>query len=322
MDFKLSNTAVLFVFFKRRDESLRVFEAIRSAQPPRLYLVSDGARANVHEESKIVEELRETIMSLIDWNCEVVTHFRKKNLGCHLSMEDSITWFFLHEKEGIILEDDCLPDPSFFPFCEQMLERYRDQEHVMMISGVNSYPLKDMKESYFFAPFINIWGWATWRRAWEKYDPKLQKWPQFKKEKKLEKICTSAGVRVYEKTYQALYRQELILWDSRWSFAVFSHQGLVVFPAVNLVSNIGLTQGTTTQKYDPFLNRSTRSVSFPLRHPERVEIDIMMTHLFAKYISPRSYTRTVWLILKRWGIKGVFPLMQGIGHVLRQKLGF
>ena len=164
-------TAVLLVIFNRPETTQVVFEAIRKAKPPRLYVAADGPRTEVPSDAKKCKEARE-IINQVDWDCEVKTLFREKGLGCGLGPSSAFTWFFEHEEDGIILEDDCLPSQSFFWFCEELLERYRHDNRVMHIGGNNFLNgwQKDRDYSYYFSNSGHIWGWATWRRAWKLFD--------------------------------------------------------------------------------------------------------------------------------------------------------
>ena len=164
-------TAVLFLVFNRLDTTRRVFEAIRKAQPPRLYIAADGARVGKHGEAEKVQAVRDYTMKNIDWKCEVKTLFRDQNLGCKYAVSGGISWFFEQEEQGIILEDDCLPSQSFFWFCEELLERYADDEQIFIITGYNKQQRWHPEiYDYFFSNFGGIWGWASWRRAWAHFD--------------------------------------------------------------------------------------------------------------------------------------------------------
>ena len=164
------NTAVLFLVFNRPETTARVFDAIRKARPPRLYVAADGPRTNRPGEAERVEKVRQ-IATAVDWPCEVNTLFRKDNIGCKRAVSGAITWFFEKEEEGIILEDDTLPSQSFFWFCQELLEIYRDDERIFIISGYNKQDEWNAeKVDYFFSYFGGIWGWASWRRAWKHFD--------------------------------------------------------------------------------------------------------------------------------------------------------
>src|SRR5258708_3549575 len=181
------NTPILFLIFNRPFPTRRVFAEIRKARPAKLFVAADGPRPDKPEDLETCRETREIIKD-IDWPCEVQTLFRDKNLGCGVAVSGAITWFFQNVEQGIILEDDCLPDPSFFPFCTELLERYKDDERILLISG-NFLQQKNkkfmVKASYYGTLIPHLWGWASWRRAWAKYDFNLTKWPEVKATKSL-----------------------------------------------------------------------------------------------------------------------------------------
>lgn len=162
------NSAILLLIFNRLDTTQLVFEAIQKVKPPRLYIASDGARIDKLSEDSLVGDVRNYVINNIDWDCEVKTLFREENLGCKLAVSGAISWFFQNEGHGIILEDDCLPDHSFFRFCEEMLLKYSDDERIGMISGDNfQFGGSQVEDSYYFSRYPHIWGWATWKRAWK-----------------------------------------------------------------------------------------------------------------------------------------------------------
>src|SRR4051812_29566436 len=178
------HTPVLFVIFNRPETTRQVFEAIRTAKPSRLYIAADGPRKNKPGEDQKCQEARE-IVKAVDWDCEVKTLFSKENLNCGRGPATAFTWFFEHEEEGIILEDDCLPTQSFFRFCQELLERYRYDYRVMHIGGNNFLNgwQRDQDYSYYFSLSGHIWGWATWRRAWQMFDYKLSLYEKIKEKK-------------------------------------------------------------------------------------------------------------------------------------------
>jgi len=173
-------TPVLFIVFNRLDTTKQVFEEIKKAKPQKLFIAADGPR-NFQEKNK-TDVVRKYILENINWKCEVKTLFREKNLGCKYAVAGAIDWFFDNVEQGIILEDDCLPSQSFFKFCQEMLEKYKDDERVMHISGTNVEGISKIDQDYFFAINFNVWGWATWKRAWKLYDINVTHWPRFLKE--------------------------------------------------------------------------------------------------------------------------------------------
>ncbi len=268
------STPVLFLIFNRPDTTLRVFEQIRLAKPQKLFIAADGARADKAGELELCTKLRATLLQSIDWDCEVQTLFREHNLGCRNAVSGAITWFFEQVEEGIILEDDCLPHPDFFGFCTQMLEKYRHDTRVMHVSGCNLGTKSPEDTSYYFSRHANIWGWATWRRAWQYYDADLRSLPAFLEGKYIKNIIHNTILakrylfvlkRMYSKGVQAS------TWDYQWTYTLFVQNGLAVTPNVNLISNIGFGQMAThaTQQASGLALLPTEAI-LPLQHPNFV----------------------------------------------------
>jgi len=167
------NTPILFLVFNRPNTTQRVFNVIRQVKPKQLFVAADGPRRDKGADEEKCEATRE-IVKQIDWDCEVKTLFREENLGCGKAVSSAITWFFENVEEGIILEDDCLPNLDFFGYCEELLDRYRDNREVMFIGGDNFQKGKKWGDaSYYFSAYNHVWGWATWKRTWDIYDFKL-----------------------------------------------------------------------------------------------------------------------------------------------------
>lgn len=266
-------TAVLFLIFNRPDTTTQVFNAIRKARPPRLYVAADGPRTDRAGEIELVERVRK-IATAVDWHCDVKTLFRDQNLGCKLAVSVAITWFFENEEEGIILEDDCLPNDSFFEFCQILLERYRDDLRVGLIAGTNfSNSKSQLVETYLFSRLIQIWGWATWRRAWKKYDLHMKKWPIFKSKKLMSNLGINPKICEYlTHNFDKAYKNDIDTWDYQWSYAAISESLLTVVPSINMVSNIGYGMNATHTKSDSgrAVALTTEKLKFPIVHPEFV----------------------------------------------------
>ncbi len=204
-----------------------MLESIRSARPPRLYVAADGPRPARLDEPALCEQARRAATS-VDWPCEVRTKYRVENAGCALSVSSAITWFFEHEESGIILEDDCVPHPFFFRFCSELLMHYGADSRIMHIAGSSfQYGRRRGPASYYFSRYPNIWGWASWRRAWNHYDFSLR--PSWKLED---------------------------TWDTQWQLSIEKRDGLAIVPNANLVKNIGIGPGATHTSGD---HRSTRT---------------------------------------------------------------
>lgn len=268
-------TAVLFLVFNRPDTTAQVFEAIRKAKPPRLYVAADGSRDSREGEADRVAKVRE-IATAVDWSCDVKTLFREKNLGCKYAVSSAITWFFEHEEQGIILEDDCLPHPDFFSFCETLLEHYVNDERVSVITGDNfQNGIKRGDGSYYFSLYNHVWGWASWRRAWQKYDGDIGFWPEWKSSKNWSnKFPDREERRYWEKIFDRMYDQLIDTWDYPWTASVWYRGGLTATPNVNLVSNIGFgLEATHTASADSPLAGMATSAIGELVHPVTIAQD-------------------------------------------------
>jgi predicted O-methyltransferase YrrM len=268
--------AVLFLIFNRPDTTALVMEAIRAAQPPRLYIAADGPRGRPGE-AVLCEQAR-CIAAHIDWPCEVRTLFRDQNLGCRQAPISAIDWFLANEEEGIILEDDCLPSQDFFRFCSELLERFRNDNRVMAICGSSYADLGSRySASYYFAYYADPWGWATWRRAWRLYDRNLSRWPEFKARSGLETV--SRGRRWHEAYWAGVFdatREGRInyVWDYQWIYSVIEQGGLACYPVRNLISNLGFRADATHTIFKDGIDPLPRvaalpheKLTFPLSHP-------------------------------------------------------
>jgi len=251
-------TPILFMVFNRLDTTSKVFAAIREAKPKKLYVAADGARPSRPGEIKICEQVRK-MATAVDWDCEVKTLFRENNLGCKLAISSAITWFFENEPEGVILEDDCLPHPSFFNYCAELLEYYRNDSRVMHISGVNFQEGKQRGDgSYYFSNCPHIWGWAGWARVWKTYDLSVSTYPEFIKQNKLWDIFgRRRDVAYWSWVLGRIYRKEIDTWDFQYSYCLMRQNGLSVTPNVNLVSNIGFSSDAT------HTNSSSKAANIP-----------------------------------------------------------
>jgi hypothetical protein len=263
------NIPVLFLIFNRFDTTKIVFENIKKQQPAKLYIASDGPRPTKDMEAKLVAEIREYVISQIDWECEVKTLFRTINLGCKRAVSSAITWFFENEEMGVILEDDCLPSQTFFPFCEELLIKYKDDTRVWHIDGTTSQAGME-GTSYQFSKYCLIWGWATWRRAWIKYDPDIRDFPNFKKCKLIESVWQKPEVRKFWiENFEKAYHNQVDTWDYQWAYTVWKNNGLSIRPGVNLIKNIGFNmEATHTHSASKLLvELKNQEIEFPLIPP-------------------------------------------------------
>lgn len=270
------NTPILFLIFNRPDTTARVFERIREIKPAKLYVAADAAREGRADESIRCDEAR-AIIERIDWDCDLKTLYRSENLGCKMAVSNAITWFFSQEEYGIILEDDCLPDLSFFLFCEEMLLKYKDDERIGHVGGDSFFPeLVTKGQSYDFCSFAHIWGWASWRRVWKNYDVNFEYWTKYKDDKnKRNSLFTSLREKIYfsSSITDALEGTSGInTWDTQYFFMLRTQHQLSIYPSVNLVTNIGIgdVNSTHTTKKNDKVYVLSKGISFPLTHPSYV----------------------------------------------------
>jgi hypothetical protein len=263
------STPVVMLVFNRPDTTARVFQAIRAARPPRLLLVADGPRPGRAGEAEKCAEVRR-IVGQVDWPCRVQTSFSEVNLGCRKRLSSGLDWAFAEVEEAIILEDDCLPHPSFFRYCQELLQHHRDDERVMAISGT-SYHLgrRFSDDSYLPSRYPHVWGWASWRRAWRHYDVGMSAWPAVRDAGWLRQLHRRSLVRRYwEEMLQATHDGRIGTWDYQWVFACHRRGGISLTPAVNLVQNIGFgADATRTAKPGRYAEMPVQAMAFPLRHP-------------------------------------------------------
>jgi hypothetical protein len=270
-----SDAPVVFLIFRRPDLTAQVFEQIREAKPAKLLVVADGPRNA--EEALLCEQSRK-VTEHIDWDCEVLRNYSDINLGCRDRVASGLTWAFEQVEEAIILEDDCLPHPSFFLYCHTLLNYYRHDERVMVITGNNFQDGQQRTSySYYFSKYNHCWGWATWRRAWKHWQFNPQKWREFRDAGLMRFVCDDP----YEEKYWMAIFNTLFLegkpntWAYAWTFACWSRGGLTALPHVNLVSNIGFgVNGTHTFGESKFANMATEDIGeihhppFVIRHRE------------------------------------------------------
>jgi len=277
---------VTFIIFNRPDKADIVFEQIRRAKPQKLFIIGDGPRPGKPGEVEKVAEGR-AIAEQVDWPCEVKTNFAPTNMGARRRVASGLDWVFSHVDETIILEDDCLPEQTFFPFCEELLERFRDDDRIAVISGNNH--LKGTRvspESYTFSGTGHTWGWATWRRVWEGFGGEhglKDSWTPAEQKVILSRIPSLTWRISFGRMLK--HAAHLDAWDIPFSVHCQERGYVSVVPEVNLVTNIGFGVGSTHTKFESLtLQSPSEPIEFPLRHPETVEAnhyrDRVETRLF------------------------------------------
>jgi hypothetical protein len=280
---------VLFLIFNRPELTQQVFSVIRAAKPAYLFIAADGPRRP--EEAPLCDAARQ-ITEVIDWPCHVERRYLSTNLGCKEAVHSSISWFFSKVPSGIILEDDCLPDASFFSFCTTLLDRYFTEDKVMHIAGFNPVPSQQWRAEadYTFECFGSIWGWASWARAWKHYDLNMAGWPAFRDKHLAKRCCCHAEFKAKSALYDLVYTGSISTWDMQWSVSRLMREGLSIIPRRNLVSNLGGQVFTHVQN-PSITGLPASSLPPPYRSPPALLPDKVYAKQAFRYYHPSFFDR-------------------------------
>lgn len=293
---------VAFFVFNRPEPTSQVFDAIRDARPRQLLLIADGPRSDRPGEAAQVAAVRELVRR-IDWPCEAATNFSEENLGCKKRVASGLQWVFDQVEEAIILEDDCLPSPGFFDWCNELLDRYRDDQRIACINGANALDGNATGDAYHFSKYFHCWGWATWRRVYRQFDASMQAWPSFRDSDQLAKLADHGDELLYwRRIFDAQFAGEIDSWGYPWQFMCWAHGQLSITPQKNLIANIGFgADATHTQRFEEDLANVSvaefaelTSPQFPIRDKTT---DLAM---FIKcHLRRTGLRRTMWRIRRR-----------------------
>lgn len=284
---------VALLVFNRPALTRNVFRVISQVKPKQLLVVADGPRSS--EEATKCAATR-AVVEQVDWDCDVLTNYSDVNLGCKRRVSSGLDWVFDQCEEAIILEDDCLPDATFFPYCEELLSTYRDVQSMMHIGGANfQFGIKRDQASYYFSRFAHVWGWASWRRAWRNYDVSMDEWPTLRAEGWLRSLWEDPrAVTYWTNVFDAVHAGRIDTWDYQWLFAVWKNNGLAAVPQVNLVSNLGFGPGAThtIDTNSSFSRMAVKPMRPPLRHPAKIAVDYAADQFVLKnqFLDDRSDT--------------------------------
>lgn len=260
---------LLYIIFNRPDHTRRSFERIRAQAPSVLYIAADAPRLDRDGEREKTDQAR-AVTEAVDWQCEVHRLYATDNMGCGRRISSAITEVLAHHETVITLEDDCIPDPTFFPFCDQMLGKYADDERIMSVSGNNfQNAVSRTDSSYYFSKYPHCWGWATWRRSWQHFD--LEAWRHTQRTDCLASFCENEREHEYwTAMFDCCEEGSIDSWAMPWTLSCWLQNGLTILPNVNLVSNIGFGEtGTHTLSDSPYANLPVSAID-DLRHPTTV----------------------------------------------------
>ena len=294
--------AVLLLLFNRPSHTEKVLARLRVVRPPRVYVHCDGPRADRPGEAEKVAAVR-ALVETIDWPCDVLTLYRPENMGLRQGVRGALNWFFEQEPYGIVLEDDCLPDPSFFPFCAELLERYAEEEQIMHIGGSNLTErfTKKLTDSYVFTRFSFVWGWASWRRAWTKMSINLDGLDTFAASTTAKSWLPSAWARYYMQDKFSVTRAgKNNSWAYAWFYSILKSDGLCIVPTLNLVQNTGVgdTAATHTKGKNALAELPAGQLTFPLQHPVNRMPDPKLEQLFFYDSQKKRLRLWIWRFLK------------------------
>lgn len=299
-DYQVQHPVVMTVF-KRYDCTKQVFEQVKKVKPKKLYVIADGPR---NEEEKVKCEKVRKIFSDIDWDCELITRFLDENYGCAKNSYTGYKWVFSQEEAAIVLEDDCVPNLSFFKFCDEMLDKYKDDERIYQICGsnINGQYSQDNK-SYFFHRFGSVWGWASWKRVWDQYDFEMKKWEEPGFQSKLRRnIPFRHFVQKalnYDYYHENANTSKVSVWTAQYEFIWISQSGYCITPAANLINNIGDGEDSAhMRKKDKLCNRKTYEMEFPLSHPKILLCDVKFDDIVFNKICYGTYFNRVRSMIK------------------------
>jgi len=270
-----SKPPVLLIIFNRPQVTAEVMRALQVARPAHLLVAADGPRATRPAEAELCAATRETVRSMVNWPCEVQWQCSEQNIGCGMGPASAIAWALEQFEQTIVLEDDCVPHPDFFTFADAMLERYRDDQRVMLVSGINVLKGRyALPYSYGFSRYPLTWGWATWRRAWQHFDFDMKLWPAMRSANLLQDILGDPREAEYwTRNFNAVERNRHDVWDYQLHLAMWAHGMHALYPAVNLITNIGV-EGTHFHNVRPMHNLPTAPLPIPLANPPVVYRDV------------------------------------------------
>lgn len=265
-----SDVPVLFLVYNRPELTKMVFNEIKRVRPKKLFINCDGAKNDKVGDDRKVAETR-SIVKEVDWDCDLRLNFHDQNKGCKDAVNEGLDWFFENNEAGIILEDDCLPDLSFFSFCKELLKTYRNDDRVMQISGTNTQiTWNRSRYSYYFSIYGSIWGWASWRRVWISHDKDINYWPELRDSDYYLDLFPSVNEALKRKEkYDKVYNGEIDTWDRQWQLSKLVNNGLNIIPKSNLVKNIGFETEEAAHGYRKknIGNLPLKSIQSPLEHP-------------------------------------------------------
>lgn len=295
------DTPILILIFNRPDKVKILVERLRIFKPKYLYISGDGPRQDRMSEEALCLAAQ-NMATDIDWPCEVHTNFSKENLGCKLSVTKGISWFFENVEAGIILEDDCLPEEHFFAFCTTLLEKYKDEETVMHINGTSFAPSPiSSTESYYFSRIAHSWGWATWRRAWKKFDPEMKNLDELESILVKQRFfLTSKYSSFWVKHLHHIKKHKVDSWANYWVYTILYYQGVCITPFASLIENIGFDSDATNTLSKPKFVTNSEILQEKISFVNTIEINKKLDAVVTDLVFRRSFIEKISSRIIKW----------------------
>ena len=271
----MTNNPIIFIIFNRPEHTRRSFEAIRAQRPAKLLIIADGPRIEKQNDILKCAETRQVVAN-IDWPCEVLRDYSEINLGCKVRVSSGLNWAFTQVEQAIVLEDDCIPNPDFFRYCDELLAHYKDNQSVWVITGNNfQNGTRRGDAAYYYSKYNHCWGWATWRRAWSQYDVDMPFWPKWADTADWKnRFVTARERKTWENIFNQVKKGNIDTWDYQWTATVWYNKGLTATPNVNLVTNIGYGPDATHTVTSKDQEGIPSEALGKLTHPTQVRVDL------------------------------------------------
>lgn len=289
------NTPVTIIIYNRYKNTIKLFDVLKKIEPSQLFVIADGPKENDVEDEKNIMQTR-SILDSIDWDCNVTKIYREHNLGLEKNITLGLNEVFSNVQETIILEDDCIPNESFFQFCTELLKHYKDNKEIVQISGTKYIPNEIRYHSYYYSKYSIEWGWATWKDRWERYDALMEGWPNMRKKKDFRDLFSSNKTYKYWRyIFDNCYKGNINSWAYKWLYNNLIEHGYSIIPSVNLVENIGVgINSTNTFLSNKKIIQQVKTINYPLIYHDKVihnnNYDVILEKL--------EYTKSVlWLEL-------------------------
>ena len=286
----MSKNPVLYCCYNRLQYVKKTLPKLKSLNIKKLYISIDGPK---DKKDGLKCKKVEKFVKKLNFNFPVIYRIKKKNLGCKYGMAESIDWFFKHEKQGIILEDDIICSKDFIKFCDLMLKKYEKNKKIMMVGGTNYDQFINNSSKFFFSKHFLFWGWATWRSAWKKYDVEMLKWKNIKTQKKLKYKFSQNEFLFLKNRFNELHQNYKDTWDIQWYFTCIYNDSFSIVPETNLITNIGVHGTHSNEIFETLFLKSGDFNFKDLSFPKKIQRSILFDSKIYKLTKPESIIKKI-----------------------------